>query len=238
MEFDILISIKFKRFYRIMIMPDKIIRSYRRSMALIISDTGELVVRAPMRLSYDKIYSFIKEKEKWIQSKQKEVETKNLINIDIMTNKNILFLGTKYQITYLDGIKKIELAEKKVLIPTNFNTSTTKLKQWFIKHAKKILIERLEFFANVMQLDYASVSICNSKTRWGSCDSNRNIKLNFRLIMLPHKTLDYVLVHELSHILQMNHSKEFYKIISTIIPSYKLHQKILKENNYLLGLYR
>ena len=96
----------------------------------------------------------------------------------------------------------------------------------------------MEFFANVMQLDYAGATICNSKTKWGSCDSNRNIKLNFRLIMLPHKTLDYVIVHELSHILEMNHSKEFYKIVSAVMPSYKLHQKILKENNYLLGLYR
>ena len=221
-----------------MIVPDKIIRSHRRSMALIISDKGELVVRAPMRLSYDRIYSFIKEKEKWILTKQKEVENKNLINSDVLTNKNIVFLGTKYKVVYMEGIKKIELSEKEILIPIAFKGVSAKLKQWFTKHAKKILVERLEFFANVMQLDYAGVTICNSKTKWGSCDSNRNIKLNFRLIMLPHKTLDYVIVHELSHILEMNHSKEFYKIVSAIMPSYKLHQKILKENNYLLGLYR
>lgn len=221
-----------------MIVPDKIIRSHRRSMALIISDKGELVVRAPMRLSYDRIYSFIKEKEKWILTKQKEVENKNLINSDVLTNKNIVFLGTKYKVVYIEGIKKIELSEKEILIPIAFKGGSAKLKQWFTKHAKKILVERLEFFANVMQLDYAGVTICNSKTKWGSCDSNRNIKLNFRLIMLPHKTLDYVIVHELSHILEMNHSKEFYKIVSAIMPSYKLHQKILKENNYLLGLYR
>ena len=207
-------------------------------MALIISDKGELVVRAPMRLSYDKIYSFIKEKEKWITTKQKEVENKNSINKDIITNKYIMFLGTKYKLQYIEGIKKIELSEKEILIPTIYRDNTTKLKQWFTKHAKKILTERLEFFANLMQIDYAGVSICNSKSKWGSCDSNRNIKLNFRLVMLPHKILDYVLVHELSHILEMNHSKEFYKIVSTIMPSYKLYQKILKENNYLLGLYR
>ena len=221
-----------------MILPDKIIRSRRRSLALIISDKGELVVRAPMRLSYDKINSFIKEKEKWIISKQKEIESKHLINKDVITYKNIMFLGCKYEVCYLEGLKKIELTEKKLIAPISFKDNPTKLKQWFTKHAKNILTERLEFFANLMQIDYASISICNSKSKWGSCDSNRNIKLNFRLIMLPHKTLDYVLVHELSHVLEMNHSKEFYKIVSTIMPSYKLHQKILKENNYLLGLYR
>ncbi len=222
-----------------MVVPDKIIRSHRRSMSLVISDKGELVVRAPMRLSYEKIYDFIKEKEKWITTKQKEIENKNLINKDVITYKYILFLGSKYKISFIDGLKKIELTDKEILVPLSFSDSLIlKLKQWFLKHAKKILSERLEYLAEVMQIDYASITINNCKTRWGTCDSNRNIKLNFRLIMLPHKVLDYVLIHELSHVLQMNHSKEFYKIISTIMPSYKLATKKLKEYNYLLSLYR
>ena len=221
-----------------MVQPDKIIRSHRRSMAIVVTDTGELVIRAPMRLSYDKIHSFILEKEKWIISKQKEIQNKNQINTDVITYKTILFLGTKYTVTYMKGLKKIELTDNLLLVPEEFKGNVIKLKQWFTKHSKKILIDRLEYWANIMQLDYSSVSICNSKSKWGSCDSNRKIKLNYRLVMLPHKTIDYVLVHELAHILQMNHSKDFYKIVSAIIPSYKLYQKILKENNYLLGLYR
>lgn len=221
-----------------MIVPDKIIRSHRRSMAIVVTDIGELVVRAPMRLSYEKIHSFIKEKEKWILTKKKEIQNKNQINTDVITYKSIMFLGTRYNITYIQGLKKIELTESSLLVPYDFKDNINKLKQWFNKNAKKILMDRLEYWANIMQLDYSSVTICNSKSKWGSCDSNRKIKLNLRLVMLPHKTIDYVLVHELSHILQMNHSKEFYKIVSTVIPSYKLQQKILKENNYLLNLYR
>ena len=78
-----------------------------------------------------------------------------------------------------------------------------------------------------MQIDYSSVSICNNKTRWGSCDSQRNIKLNFRLLMLPHKAIDFVIIHELAHILEFNHSKDFYKIISLVMPTYKVQQRIL-----------
>ena len=107
-----------------------------------------------------------------------------------------------------------------------------------MKNAKKILSERLEFFADLMQIDYASFKISNSKTRWGSCDNHRNIKLNFRLIMLPHKIIDYVIIHELSHIIEFSHSKEFYKIISLVMPSYKLQQKVLKDYDYILGLFR
>jgi predicted metal-dependent hydrolase len=89
-----------------------------------------------------------------------------------------------------------------------------------------------------MQIDYSDVTICNSKRQWESCDSNRKIKLNFRLIMLPHKAIDFVLIHELSHILEFNHSKHFYKIISSVMPGYKLQQKILKEYDYVLNLFR
>ena len=81
-----------------MVVPNKIIRSHRRSMALVVTDTGELVVRAPMRLSYEKIHSFILEKEKWILTKQKEIQNKNHINTDIITYNKIMFLGTKYNV--------------------------------------------------------------------------------------------------------------------------------------------
>jgi len=136
------------------------------------------------------------------------------------------------------GIKKIELTNESILVPSNTQDKINSIKKWLQKMSKKILIERLEYLANIMQLDYSDVSICNSRSRWGSCDSTRKIKLNFRLIMLPHKTIDFVLIHELAHIVQFNHSKDFYRIISTIMPNYKLQQKVLKENDYLLSLYR
>jgi len=113
-----------------------------------------------------------------------------------------------------------------------------KIKKWYIDNAKKILKERLEYLADIMQIDYSTITINNCKTRWGSCDSSRNIKLNFRLMMLPHKAIDFVLIHELAHILEFNHSKDFYKIISTIMPNYKTQQRVLKEYDYVLTLFR
>lgn len=222
-----------------MVVPDLIIRCHRRSLSLTITKEGELVVRAPKKLSIDEIFKYIKEKEKWIVTKQKEVQEKLKINKDVINYNEIQFLGKKYPIKYLDSIKKVELAKEELYVPTKYHSKINDiLKIWFVKSAKQILLQRLEYLAGVMQLDYASVKICNNKTRWGSCDSQRNIKLNFRLIMLPHKTLDFVLIHELAHIVEFNHSKNFYKIISTIMPSYKLQQKILKENDYLLSIYR
>lgn len=221
-----------------MITPDLIIKTYRRSLSLTVTKTGDLVVHAPKRMSTSEIFKYIREKEKWITSKQKEIQERLNFNKEIINYNQILFLGKKYEILKLRGIKKIELSEDALIVPYGLENNILKIKQWYISNAKKILKDRLEYLAEIMQIDYASLTINNTKSRWGSCDKNRNIKLNFRLIMLPHKVLDFVLIHELAHIIEFNHSKDFYKIISLVMPNYKLQQKILKENDYLLSLYR
>jgi len=222
-----------------MIKPDLIVRTYRRSLSLTITKDARLVVHAPKKLNMNDIMKYIIEKEKWIVQKQKEIQTRLSINKDVISYSEFLFLGKKYKLEYMNGIKKIELTEKSIIVPNMcFEDIYPKLIKWYVVNAKKILKERLEYFADLMQIDYATVTINNTKSRWGSCDINRNIKLNFRLIMLPHKIIDFVLIHELSHIIEFNHSKNFYKVISTIMPSYKLQQKNLKEYDYLLSLYR
>jgi len=223
-----------------LIKPDLIVRTHRRSLSLTITKDGNFVVHAPKRLSMDEIFKYIIEKEKWITTKQKEINDKLSINKSILDYQEYLFLGKKYKIEFLNGIKKIELTNNSFIVPNNIDKKdlNSKMKKWYISNAKKIIIERLEYFANIMQIDYASVALCNSKVKWGSCDANRNIKLNYRLIMLPHKCIDYIIVHELSHIIEFNHSKQFYKIISLVMPNYKLQQKILKEYDYVLRLFR
>lgn len=222
-----------------MVKPDIILRTHRRSLCLTITKDGSLVVRAPVRMNMNDILRYIQEKENWINKKQEEIQKRLCINRDILTYEKFLFLGKKYSLKKITGIKKIELSEDALLVPNLENYDLfPKIKKWYIKQADKILKERLEYFADIMQIDYSSVSLCNSKTRWGSCDNFRNIKLNFRLIMLPHKAIDFVLIHELTHIIEFNHSKEFYKVIQTIMPTYKLQQKILKENDYILQLFR
>ena len=222
-----------------MIVPDLIIRSYRRSLCLTITKDAKLVVHAPKKLNMNEIIKYIEEKEKWILSKQKEIEEKLSINRKVIDYKEFLVFGKKYPIQKIEGLKKIELTDKSILVPNqDFDIILKKLKKWYMDNANKVLKERLEYFADVMQIDYAGLKISNSKTRWGSCDSLRNIKLNFRLIMLPHKVIDFVIIHELAHILEFNHSKDFYKIIESVMPTYKTQQRVLKNNDYILNLFR
>jgi len=222
-----------------MVTPDIIIRSYRKSLSLTITKDAELVVHAPKKLNMNDIMKYIAEKENWIISKQKEIQNKLNINKKVLEYEEFLFLGKKYTFQLITGIKKVELTNDYILVPKgNKDIVLKKIKNWYIANASKILLDRLNYLSDIMQIDYAGFKISNCKTRWGSCDSLRNIKLNFRLIMLPHAAIDFVIIHELAHILEFNHSKSFYKIIQSIMPNYKLQQRVLKDNDYILRLFR
>lgn len=223
-----------------MINPDAIIKTNRRSISITISKAGEVIVHAPKRLPIEKIMSFVIDKESWILKKQKEIKSTLINNNDLLNYKAFNFCGKKYLPCEVHGIKKIELSSTNLLVPENLEKKELllKIEKWYIKMAKLILGERLEYFANLMQLDYNTLSISNSKNRWGSCDINGNIKLNYRVIMLPHKLIDYIIIHELAHLIEMNHSKKFYNIIECIMPDYSTYRKQLKDYFFLLQLFK
>ena len=97
------------------------------------------------------------------------------------------------------------------------------------KTAKKILPVKVAYFANIMGLKYGRITITSAKTRFGSCSSKGNIAFSYRLIMYPEAAIDYVVVHELAHLKEMNHSPAFYKIVASVLPDYKERIKLLKK---------
>lgn len=223
-----------------MIKPDAIIKTSRRSLSITITQKGEVIVHAPKRLSMDNIINFVNEKSNWIETKRIEILKKQEDHKDILTYNKMLFLGKQYLKYEMNGIKKVELTTSCLLCPKGLDESELlfKIAKWYMQTAKSILAERLEYLANLMQLDYNSFKISNTKNRWGSCDTKGNIKINFRLIMLPHKIIDYVLIHELSHLVEFNHSKKFYRVIESVMPNYDEARKNLKYYSDILLLFR
>ena len=105
------------------------------------------------------------------------------------------------------------------------------------KAAKEILSDRIAYLANHARLFPSEIKIGDSKGRWGSCNSRGVICLNFRVIMLPPALIDYVIVHELCHLVEMNHSKAFWKLVSTFLPNVDKLKKAIKEYGILLNLF-
>ena len=87
--------------------------------------------------------------------------------------------------------------------------------------ARRIISSRLDFFTEKHNLSYNRLSIRDQRTRWGSCSQKRNLNFNYRLIYLPDDLRDYVIVHELCHLTELNHGKNFWNLVSQILPNYK-----------------
>ena len=100
--------------------------------------------------------------------------------------------------------------------------------------ASRVIPERVRYYAPIVGVDYGRITIRNQKTRWGSCSSKGNLSFNVALMRTPLEVMDYVVVHELCHRKEMNHSKRFWAEVEKVIPDYRQHRKWLKEHAYVI----
>lgn len=222
-----------------MITPDYIERSNRRTLSLSVLKDGNVVVKAPINMKDETINRFVEEKQAWIREKLFLINKTISKFDDVIHYKKFLLYGNRYSLL-LDNVKKIETNDKfQILISNKVEPDKIlkTLKSWYKKVAKQILSERLAFIESRIKLKSNSLRIGDSKGRWGSCNSRGVICLNFRVIMLPPALIDYVIVHELCHLVEMNHSKAFWKLVSTFLPNVDNLKKAIKEYGFLLNLF-
>lgn len=102
------------------------------------------------------------------------------------------------------------------------------------ERAKSVLAQRTAYFARQIGVTYGRITVRDQKTRWGSCSQTENLNFNFRLILAPLEVLDYVVVHELCHRRQMNHSTQFWQEVAQVLPDYRKRKAWLTENGWRL----
>ena len=106
--------------------------------------------------------------------------------------------------------------------------------RYYRARAKSYIPNRVARYAKLMDVEYGKIVIRNQKTRWGSRSSSGTLSFNWRLMLAPKEVLDYVVVHELCHIKQMNHSQAFWDEVKKVMPDYQMYRKWLKDNGHLL----
>ncbi len=127
--------------------------------------------------------------------------------------------------------------QKNILPSDNFtkkSPQTLALEKRYKDAAKEYIPKRVEYYRVLTGGTYSKITIRDQKTRWGSCSSNGTLSFNFRLMLAPPRVLDYVVVHELCHLTHMNHSREFWNMVESILPDYKEQKKWLKDNGHTL----
>ena len=222
-----------------MIEISKIEWSNRKSLAVSISVNGEIVVKAPVGCPMTIIEKFLDDKKSWIESKLDKFSAKHEKFADIINYKKLLILGNSYFGYSSEKFKKIKLEEDRILIPKTITPDKLhkKITKWYHSYADDFLLPRTTKIADMIGLKPTSIKCTGSRGRWGACNSNGELFLNWRCIMLPPELIDYVIVHELSHLLELNHSPKFWAVVEKVLPDYKLRRKRLKEYDFCLRLF-
>jgi predicted metal-dependent hydrolase len=217
---------------------EKIIRSRRRTIALEVTPTATVIVRAPIRTSTEHIEEVIQKKSSWILRKMDEVKWRPLSpHHEYAEGELFLFLGRSYPLHFVENRSiTIERSDRLNVSRTLIPDIRNQLKYWYREEARKELQARCMWFSLKTGHVPATIRITDARQRWGSCTLKGGLSFSWRLIQAPPEIVDYVVVHELVHIDQPDHSKKFWAKVRKIMPEYERRRNWLKENEWLLKI--
>jgi predicted metal-dependent hydrolase len=200
----------------------------RRSVGLTVTDTGELVVHAPRGLSQVAIHRIIAKNQAWIDKKQAERQEA----LNRLEKGKVYYRGKAYGVRSIPrGFTSIRLAEDVLLISLE-NSHTDPWPQlfgWYCQEAAALLTGRVHYFAPRMGLAPPTrLEVRNWRRRWGECRVDGRLRFNWRLVLLPPEIMDYVVVHELAHLLVPGHPPGFWREVGKYLPDYAQRRAWLK----------
>jgi predicted metal-dependent hydrolase len=179
---------------------------------------------------------FIQEKRHWIFRSYHSLRRKKEKSFEIKfeDGASVLFLGEWYVLRIkvdAGSRSRVELLDDEMVVKVPSNSFVKSVVTRFYRSkAREVIADTVSHYAEKLDLSYQKISIRDQKTRWGSCSSAGNLNFSYRLVMAPLKVIDYVIVHELCHLKEMNHSKKFWALVEKALPDYKEKKKWLKEN--------
>jgi len=205
--------------------------------------TGLLVI-LPKYYGIPGVPELLAANKRWLLQKLPVIKVMRLANSspEIKIGDKIMFLGRDFTLVNHDGCKsdtETSMDNENLLINLPFNISDNPedmLTQWYKKQAISVIDRRVKELSVKTGVDYNKVTVRSQRTRWGSCSQKRNLSFNWKLVMLPRLVLDYVVIHELLHIREMNHSRKFWELVYQYCPDYKKHRKWLRSYNTLLRI--
>ena len=220
-----------------MVEINKLIRSKRRTLALIVETDGSLTVRAPLRMKEADIRRFIEEKQGWIKRKQAGTRKDADVSRQYVDRERFLYLGEEVPLRIIpDGKPALVMDGAFKLTESAQPGAESIFESWYKTRARTVFTERVLFFARKHDFKPGKLRLSSAKTRWGSCSTKGTLSFTWRLVMAPLDVIDYVVVHELCHLKEMNHSKAFWAQVAAILPDYKKRRAWLKKNGGRLSL--
>lgn len=211
----------------------------RRKLTITVERDRRVVVHAPEGVSEEKIQQAVESKRQWIYEKinhpQKYRDLPHAPGKELVSGESALYLGRQYRIEMVKtGLSEIKFAQRFFIPATQEKKREETLKKWYISRAKEKIVPRVKRHAHELGVSFSKVKIVDNRYRWGSCTVKNNVNFNWRLIKAPMFVIDYVIIHELAHLIEPNHTPRFWNIVRAQSPTTEKAKAWLKENGQLL----
>ncbi|OZA08218.1 MAG: hypothetical protein B7X97_07060 [Methylotenera sp. 17-45-7] len=207
-------------------------RRPRRTVGLKITADG-LIIHAPKRIAEYQLQTILLQKSDWIQKKLSALQQNKMPPMQWQHGEKLLLLGNQVTLAVKHDTRAKAVNHQPGLLELaqpnhEAGAISRKVLQWYKKQAVVDFARRLEIFSAKLGVAMPKLLISSARTRWGSCNSKQEIRLNWRLLQAPPHLINYVVCHELAHLKEMNHSVKFWAVVASIYPDYKQAEKELK----------
>ena len=219
------------------IVVDKLVRTPRKTIALILQPDGSLIVRAPLRMPDARIRDFIETHADWVIKTRAKMKAATPVPAKrYQDGETFPYLGKDYPLKIVPRQRcRLDFDGSEFrLVKSALPKAKEAFIDWYKTQAARLLQERVACLAEATGFRCKRIRISSARTRWGSCSSTGTLSFTYRLIMAPLECVDYVAVHELVHTQVRNHSKTFWQRVGQILPDYKSRQAWLRKNGRFL----
>ncbi len=216
----------------------ELIYAPRKTLSIYVHPDSSVLVKAPLGTETPRIEAFVLKKAAWVLKHQRQFQdypVANPLPRRYVSGEAYRYLGRQYRLKVVEGaIERVQLSRGFLTVSVADTGDKKRIAElldgWFHAQAKRIFEERLAAcFPRVESLgvEYPKITIREMKARWGSCSAKRSISLNIKLIHVPKDLIDYVILHELCHLKELNHSAKFYALLDKVLPDWRERKRRL-----------
>lgn len=215
----------------------EVVRARRKTLAIHIKG-GKVTINSPMRASVSWISEFVSDNVSWIQGKIKDQIKKEREVLVLADGREVPFLGKHRQLKVVIASRaKVQVSDEQLVVHAPSRDKLEKVwGTWLLEQAREYMVSQTIKTAKAMGLDHKLKNVVFRKTRskWGHCEDNGVIQFNPIVMMAPRAVIDYLIVHEVSHLKHLDHSPRFWKTVGTLCPDWKKHKDWLNLNGHKL----
>jgi predicted metal-dependent hydrolase len=210
----------------------------RKTLTITVERDRTVVVRVPQLMPEEEVHQIFASKRQWVLEKLRDPQKyKDRMppGKEVVNGESAPYLGRDYQIELTKTASgEVEFSEMFFVPPARQARRREVLRDWYIRQAKEQILPRVHQYARELGVRFSAARIVENRYRWGSCTVGNNLSLNWRLIKAPMFVIDYVIVHELAHLIEPNHTQSFWSIVSAKMPTMKKAKSWLREHGQML----